>query len=186
MADTVQRRFAKSTDFDCQMSVAMPRKGPMSWSLFDSRGQRKYLTAAERSACIQAARGLAAKERTFCLTMLLTSARISEVLALTPARIDRGVSAIVFETLKRRERGIFRAVPIPGWLLRDLELVHTLSSYDQARRLWTWSRTTAWKRVKSMMLRANISSSLAKPRALRHAFGVDATQKRISLSVVRK
>jgi hypothetical protein len=33
---------------------------------------------------------------------------------------------------------------------------------------------------------ANVPSDVAKPRALRHAFGVEAVQKRIALSVIKK
>lgn len=36
------------------------------------------------------------------------------------------------------------------------------------------------------MVRANVPGDVAKPRALRHAFGVEAVQKRIALSVIKK
>lgn len=41
-----------------------------------------------------------------------SGARISEALALTPARIDIAGRRVVFETLKRRKRGLYRAVPL--------------------------------------------------------------------------
>jgi integrase len=63
----------------------------------------------------------------FCLTLAFTGARISEVLALVPKRIDVSDSAIVFETLKQRKRGVFRALPISRELLTWLETTHELS-----------------------------------------------------------
>jgi integrase len=123
---------------------------------------------------------------TFCLTLALTGARISEVLQLTAARIDAGAGVVVLETLKRRERGIFRAIPVPPELMRMLETTHRLSEADDGAKLWTWSRTTAWKRVKSVMRAAGVAPSLTKPKSLRHAFGIEAVQHRIALSLVKK
>lgn len=123
--------------------------------------------------------------------MALTGARISEVLQLTEGRIDDGNNTIVFETLKRRERGIFRAVPVPRGLIRTLNALCELqaSSRNEERsdgRIWNWSRTTAWKRVKFVAESAGIPEPLAKPKALRHAFGVKAVQDKIALSLIKK
>lgn len=158
----------------------------MTWSLFDRQGKRKYLTPAERATVMRGALKQGGPTGTFCLTLALTGARISEVLQLTPERIDTGTTAVVLETLKRRQRGIFRALPVPHELIRVLAEVHGLPRVDKSSRLWPWSRTTAWKRVKSVMKDAGIPATLAKPRALRHAFGVDAVQNRIALSLVKK
>jgi integrase len=76
-------------------------------SLFDRLGNRKYLIARERLAFVYAASKHDGQTSTFCLTLAFTGARISEVLALTPSRIDVADEAIVFETLKQRKRGIF-------------------------------------------------------------------------------
>lgn len=43
----------------------------------------------------------------------LTGARVSEVRALTVTSIDLATDSIVIECLKRRRRGIYRAVPVP-------------------------------------------------------------------------
>jgi integrase len=56
----------------------------MDWSLFDAKGQRKYLTPAQRAAFIAAALRVDPNTCSFCLTLALTGARISEVLALSP------------------------------------------------------------------------------------------------------
>jgi integrase/recombinase XerD len=160
-------------------------------TLFDFRGNWKYLTSTERRAVATAALRMAPQIATFCLTLLYTGARISEVLALTPERIDRANGAIIFESLKRRRRGLYRAIPVPSELLSRLEVVHDISiaQMDGSRRdkrLWTWGRTTAWKHVKFVMRTAKIRERLAMPKSARHAFGVDAVQNAIALNVVQR
>ena len=44
-------------------------------------------------------------------------------LALTPERIDLTGQAVVIETLKKRRRGVYRAVPVPPGLLDQLDCV---------------------------------------------------------------
>lgn len=163
----------------------------LAQTLFDRRGNRKYLTPAERRAVALAALRMAPPIATFCLTLLYTGARISELLAVTPERIDRANGAIVFETLKRRKRGIYRAVPVPSELLKQLDSVHRVRAAQddpaqRARPLWAWGRTTAWKHVKFVMRAANVSESLAMPRSARHAFGVNAVQSAVALNVVQR
>ncbi len=62
--------------------------------------------------------------RTFCGTLHATGCRISEALALTARQIDLSGRVVVFESLKKRRRGVFRAVPVPPELLDTLDLVH--------------------------------------------------------------
>ena len=161
----------------------------MPLSLLDRAGHRKYLTSAERAVFARMALSAEPHAGTFCLTLTYTGARISEVLALTTDRIDVGNQAIIIETLKRRERGIFRAVPVPASLIEHLITVHSdqfAKLSGNTERLWPFSRPTAWKRVKEIMARANIPADIAKPKALRHAFGVEAVQQRIALNLVKK
>jgi integrase len=160
----------------------------MCGSLFDGRGSRKYLVARERRAFVRAALEEGGAVGTFCLTLAFTGARISEVLALTPERVDSGNGAIVFETLKRRKRGVFRAIPVPSKLLATLTGVHAIRSRgsDPKARLWTWGRTTAWQHVKSTLRAAGVREPLATPRAVRHAFGVDAVQNGVALNILQR
>ncbi len=190
MGDSDNPPLAMSTGISRDDKRNKPRSG-MTWSLYDAHGQRKYLTTKERAAFVRMAIRTGGATGTFCAVLTLTGARISEVLALTPERIDRANGAIVFETLKRRERGIFRAVPVPRELIEFLYAVHDLEStaHDVDRcfgRIWPWSRPTAWKHVKSIMRLANIPKAQAKPKALRHAFGVEAVQDRIAITLVKK
>ena len=47
----------------------------------------------------------------------------------------------MFESLKKRRRGVYRAVPVPPELLDALDLVHSIRETQQrgqakARRMW--------------------------------------------------
>lgn len=158
----------------------------MTWSLLDGRGRRKYLTADERKAFVSAALKRESRQASFCVTLALTGARISEVLAITADRIDLASATIAIETLKRRQRGIFRAIPVPRELVELLSVLHQLGTSLPDDRLWLFSRSTAWKYVKETMAQAGVESHVAKPKALRHSFAVEAVRQRIALSVLRK
>ena len=49
--------------------------------------------------------------RTLCAVLHTTGCRISEALALAPEHVDLPGKAVVFEPLKKRRRGVYRAVP---------------------------------------------------------------------------
>jgi integrase/recombinase XerD len=160
-------------------------------SLFGPSGNRKYLNAAERQRFIQAALRAPANIRLFCLMLGWSGARISEVLALTPASIDIGSGVASIQTLKRRKRGIVRQVPLPSDVLNDLDNVFalTLAQRDPelaAERIWQWSRTTAWRRVKAIMAAAGIAGTPAMPKGLRHGFGVNAFQSNVPPHLVQR
>lgn len=94
--------------------------------LYDQQGNRKYLTADERRAFMKAAQRGEPEVETFCLTLAYTGARISEVLALMPRRIDFSVRGITIECSKKRRSGVFRTVPVPESLLCRLDEVHKI------------------------------------------------------------
>jgi integrase/recombinase XerD len=153
-------------------------------SLFGSSGNRKYLNAAERQRFIEAAHHAPPKIRLLCLTLVWSGARISEVLALTPASIDIESGVASIQTLKRRKRGLIRQVPLPFHLLDELDREFKLreAQHDPEltkQRIWRFSRTTAWRRVKKIMAAANISGTPAMPKGLRHGFGVNAFQSSV-------
>lgn len=154
----------------------------MTQSLFDQSGTRKYLIARERLAFVHKASKECEAISRFCLTLAFTGARISEVLALTAGRVDAADEAIIFETLKQRKKKIFRAVPVPRTLIPLL----TTYGCRKEERLWPWGRTTGWKVVKAVMHKAGIAESLCKPKALRHAFAIEAGQKGVPLNIVQR
>jgi integrase/recombinase XerD len=160
-------------------------------SLYGSTGGRKYLNAAERRRFIRAAQGAPLKVQLFCIVLSLSGGRISEILALTPAAIDIDSGVANITTLKRRKRGIVRQVPLPRSVLGELNLVFHLRRRqhdpDAAyRRIWNWSRTTAWRRVKEVMATARVTGMPAMPKGLRHGFGVNAFQSLVPPHLVQR
>ena len=160
-------------------------------SLFGQSGNRKYLNAAERRRFIEAAQRAPPKIRLFCLTLRWSGARISEVLALTPAAIDIESGVASIQTLKRRKRGIVRQVPLPPNVLHELDRVFELRIAQRdpqlaTTRLWRWSRTTAWRYVKAVMAAAGITGTPAMPKGLRHGFGVNAFQSNVPPHLVQR
>lgn len=142
---------------------------------------RKYLNSEERQRFLAVVSGAPTDIRLFCLMLMWTGGRVSETLALTPASVDLGSGVAALETLKRRRRGMIRQVPLPDALLRDLAMAFDLRNAQchplrANRRLWSWSRATAWRRVKAVMQVAEIPNSAAMPKGLRHTFGVIAFQ----------
>jgi integrase/recombinase XerD len=169
----------------------MPEQPFGRGSLFSRTGGRKYLNAAERCRFIKAARHEPPRERLFCLVLRWSGARISEVLALVPIAFDIESGVANFQTLKRRNPDIVRQVPLPTSLLRDLDAEFSIrdAQSDPGRanqRLWKWSRTTAWRRVKRVMAAARIGGAQAMPKGLRHGFGVDAFQSGVPPHLVQR
>jgi len=162
--------------------------------LFDPQGQRLYLNQAERQAFLRAAANAPRQNRTFCLVLAYTGCRISEALALTPKRIDLTGRAIIFETLKKRRRGVLRGVPVPAEVLDTLDMVHGLQEAQNAKsegavelRLWSWSRKTAYRHVLAVMETARIGDGPRKcPKGLRHGYGVHAISSGVPLNLLSK
>lgn len=161
-------------------------------SLYAADGSRKYLTAREREDFLKAAERVDRQVRTLCMTLAFSGCRISEALALTGDRVDLAAGVLVFETLKKRRTGVWRAVPVPPALLDALDLVHGVREAQGKRdrgkslRLWPWSRMTAWRRVAEVMAAAQIDGTQASPKGLRHGFGVAAVSAGIPLNLVQK
>ncbi len=161
--------------------------------MFDTQGRRLYLTGEERRAFLTAAKAAPREVRTFCLVLHYCGCRISEALALTPASFDLSGKAVVFETLKKRRRGLYRAVPAPRGL-DTLNLVHGLQGAGKRRTrakdrtpLRSWSRTTAWRRVKAVLGAAAIANGPHKsPKGLRHGYGVQAVSTGVPPNMLKK
>lgn len=152
--------------------------------MLDRRGTRKYLNWPEREAFVHAVQADADRtRRLFCLTLFYTGCRISEALALTPAHIDPEEVALVFETLKQRRTGAFRAVPIPEQLLRGLQ---ELPSVDPEKPLWPFSRTTAYRLIRERMQQAKIKGVRACARGLRHSYGMAMVSRGVPVPLVQR
>jgi integrase len=158
----------------------------MDWSLYDRGGHRKYLTVKERQAFLRQASKQAPEVHALCWVLHDTGCRLSEALELTAERVDRSAKVIVFESLKKRQRGIHRAVPISSALLDALITAHGLNGDKKGRRLWPWCRMTAYRRVKDVMGEAGIIGPHATSKGLRHGFAVAALEKQVPLNLVQK
>jgi integrase/recombinase XerD len=160
-------------------------------SLFGQSGSRKYLNAAERRRFFKAVQRAEPSTRLFCLVLGWSGARISEVLALTPAAIDIDSGVANIQTLKRRRRGIVRQVPLPPDVLEELDKVFKLRTTQRDpelanERIWRFCRTTAWRCVKAIMAAASITGTCAMPKGLRHGFGVNAFQSNVPPHLVQR
>jgi len=160
--------------------------------LYDPNGHRKYLTPAERQNFIQASETAIRQVRTFCGTLAHTGCRISEALGLTADRIDIDDGVIVIESLKKRRKGVYRAVPVPSAFLDTLDLVHDVRAArrgaDRGKNvhLWPWSRPTGWRHVRAVMESAGIAGLHATPKGLRHGFGIKAVVSNVPLNLTQK
>lgn len=167
------------------------RDTPASSLIYDRSGNRKYLTVAERRSFLGAVQEMPPVARTFCQILSYTGARISEALAITPGCLDIGAQLVVLESLKKRRRGTFRAVPLPADLIAELDLVHNISGRRSnpdlmTQRLWPWCRTIAWRRVKEGMTAARLTGPQCTPKGLRHGFAVTALQAGIPINLVKR
>jgi integrase/recombinase XerD len=162
--------------------------------LYDALGRRLYLTSGERDAFLRTALGHDRPVRIFCSLLYYTGCRISEALHVTPRRGDFAAQVIIVESLKKRRKGVYRAIPVPPSLLDTLDMVHGLKEIQRRNRrreldqpLWSWSRTTAWRRVVAVMKNAEISEGPHRvPKGLRHGYAINALNKGVPLNMLSK
>jgi integrase/recombinase XerD len=157
----------------------------MPWTMFNFDGQRKYLTRTETDNFLREAHKENPQTYAFCWILATTGCRISEALSLSARHIDFEAKHIIIESLKKRRKNVFRAVPLP---LKQLErLKHWIVDGTLGNeRLWTWSRMTAYRRVIEVMRKARIFGPWATPKGLRHGFGIRAVQSGIPLNLVQR
>ncbi|MCP3477643.1 site-specific integrase [Bradyrhizobium sp. CCGUVB1N3] len=167
------------------------RAGGSQFSLFGPSGERKYLNDAERRRFIRAAGRACTEVRLFCLTLFYSGGRISEILALSAVSIDLDSRVATIRTLKRRKPGVVRQVPLPRSHVQELNRAFGIRRRQRdplgaTTRLWRWSRTTAWRRVKEVMARAGVSYTAAMPKGLRHGFGVNASARFVPQHLIQR
>jgi site-specific recombinase XerD len=143
------------------------------------------LNGAERRAFLEAVRKEPDQSRRdFGLTLYYTGCRISEALKLPAERIDLIDKNFIFETLKRRKQGIFRAVPVLEVLA--VSCAKSVADKRPSARVWMFSRTTGYRLIKRYMAEAGITGSMASPKGLRHGFAVICISNQIPLTIVQK
>jgi integrase len=157
----------------------------MAWSVHNPAGQRKYLTAAETGAFLAAASKRDEPVYGFCLLLAATGCRISEALALGATHFDFEAEVVIIESLKKRRRAVYRAVPLPPHLLALFQR-WLKAGVLAPERFWPWSRMTGYRRVCEVMREARINGGHASPKGLRHGFGVSAIQAGVPLNLVQR
>lgn len=156
-------------------------------SLYTPTGLRKYLARDERQGFMDAAGHLPPKLRLLCLTLAYSGCRISEALDVRIGTIHPASGYLPIHCLKKRRKGIFRAVPVPTFLLEDIAALHADDNKPSDARVWGWSRGRAWYLVKEVMLRAGIAPGPhCMPKGLRHGYAIEALRRDISLNLVQR
>ena len=166
--------------------------------LHDPAGNRLYLNAEERAAFLAAARRQPARDRTLCETLHFTGCRPSELVEITPARVDLSGGTIAVRSLKKRRdasgraKVVYRSVPVPPDYLDTLDTAHDLRQAQRSRRraavpIWPITRTRVWQIVKRIMIEAGLPDAPQRsPKGLRHGFGVNAAVNGIPLNMLQK
>lgn len=159
--------------------------------LYSADGNRYYLNETERARFLEAAQALPAMARVFCLTLVYTGCRISEARFLRRGDVQLQEHRIAFKTLKRRDKGHVREVPIPEALVKEMLRLHFLDIHAQDD--WLFSddsepppRISCYRWVKSAMAAAGIEGEKACPKGLRHGYGVHATKSGVQLHMLQK
>jgi integrase len=166
--------------------------------LHDTAGNRLYLNAEERAAFMAVARRQPARDRTLCETLHYTGCRPSELLEITPGRVDLSGGTITIRSLKKRKEAsgrskvVYRSVPVPPDYLDTLNTAHGIREAQKSRKLANapirpLSRVRVWQIVKRFMIEAGIPDAPQRsPKGLRHGFGINATVNSIPLHMLQK
>lgn len=120
----------------------------------------------------------------FCLVLVHTGCRISEALALRWMDIEPARGALVIQSLQQRGVTRIRRVPAPPALIRRLLKLRTAGSPPFDERIWTWSRVTAWRRMRDIFEKAKIGGPLATPQGLRASFAKTALNGGVPKEIV--
>jgi len=153
------------------------------WQLIGERG-RKYLTEAERRAFSAAAMEGPLPDRVLAHLLVHSGARLSEALSVRKGDLDASVGSVLVRTLKKR-KDHFRLIPTPICVWQAGRRMVGEDAPDE-QRLWTFCRTTGWRKMKRIFARAGIEGVHACPKGLRHGFAVSALNAGVPLPLLRR
>ncbi|WP_339608495.1 site-specific integrase [uncultured Roseivirga sp.] len=156
-----------------------------SMSLYTKQGQRKYLNQLERLRFLEAAKEQSTDVLLFCQLLYYTGARIAEIHNLTLQNIDISNGTVIIESLKKRKKGVFREIPIPDFLLENIQRYAETLKPQIEECLWWFSLRTASRKIKTVMNLANIKGVRSSSKSLRHGFAVHAVTN-APLTMVKK
>jgi len=152
-------------------------------SLYDQEGNRKYLNASERQVFYGVVIRMEDDQKSLFLLLLFWSGvRISEALSITAGSIDYEDQALIVRSLKKRDKLIYRRIPLPPDLIDRLKKFS--EQFPHQKELFPWSRRTASRYVKSIMKACHLTGSKACAKGLRHSFAVHCVTRNIPLSLL--
>ena len=155
--------------------------------LWERDGSRKYLTDKERERFYKEA--LKSKHRAFFLFLFYTGCRITEALRVRPCDFDDDgpeLRSVVIPTLKQRQNGVFRTVPLLDdyW---DILIADKVLDGPPAVRVWKRTRQWGWYQVKRVAKAAKVKGEKAScPKALRHTMGTHAVNNDVPMAVIQE
>ena len=157
-----------------------------SYDLIKADGQRKYLNDSELKQFKNATQHFSPIIRTFCLMIANTGCLISEALNLNYANIDFTQKAVLINSLRKKGKEEIRSIPLPDTLLNELRIAHENGRGQTEEKLWSWSRRTAHKKIKSVMEKAGVEGFFATSIGLRHGFGVHCVMNGVPIVYIKK
>lgn len=158
----------------------------MNWTIWQVNGEKKYLSADEVRRFIQTARGRRLDIALLCEFLAVTGCRISEAISMTCAQVSPSTRLATIHSLKKRKPGVFREVPLTPALAEGLNDYIEAQSLKPHDKLWPYSRMTAYRHVKAIMMQIGIDGPRASPKALRHGFAIEAIQAGVPLNIVQR
>ena len=91
----------------------------------------------------------------------------------------------MIESLKKRQKGVFREIPLPDFLLEELRNYIKNSAIKTDMSLWSLSLRTYSRKIKKTMHAAHITGIRSCAKGLRHGFAVYAVTK-VPITMVKK
>lgn len=150
--------------------------------LYSNRTERLYLNHSEREAFRNEAVQQGQETVLLCLVLFYTGCRLSEALNLRPIDIQQDEGIVAIRSLKKRKAVHIRELPVPACLTE--RFVDIRGNSDEP--MFTFDRTTAWRRVKLVMEVAGIQGIHATPKGLRHSFGMSCAYHGIPITLCQK
>lgn len=141
---------------------------PTIWTALHAN--RKSMTDDQQRRFIEEIGKVDAQTKALGLLLYYTGCRVSEALAVQRDHICNINHFVVINTLKKRmapaSKPAMRCVPIP------IELTAILLDLPvgQDLRLWPYSRWTALRRLKPILLAAGVTGAAATTRGFRHSY----------------
>ena len=154
--------------------------------LYDRQTRRLYINEDERTRVLAVLPSRDRQTRLLCELLVFTGCRVSEILSLRSASVERSDGLIAVFTLKKRGVLHVRQIPIPDQLASEVHAFSLSRNLGTNGRLFPMHRMTAWRRIKMIMKEAGISGPQATPKGLRHGYGVHAIQSGIPLNLLQR